>query len=119
MGHLGYRSLLKLIKLIHKIKIKGPTSIKIYGRYIKNRLQQKPSQTPIISAMKFLEEIHNNLKKPLFLTRWRKQYYISFYNNTTGTYHVKIKWHKSQALEKFLELISWAENQLEKTMKKY
>ena len=28
-------------------------------------------------------------------------------------------WHKSQAFEKFLEFISWAENQSEKKLKRY
>ncbi len=58
----------------------------------------------------FLEQIHSDLGGQLPPTRWREQYYISFYDNAIGTYHVKTVQHKSQVFEKFLEFISWAEN---------
>lgn len=57
-------------------------------------------------ATEFLEEIHNDLKRFLSLAYGRKRYYISFYNDITGTYYVKIMRHKSQAFEKFLKFIS-------------
>lgn len=43
MGHLEYKSLLKLPKLVYEIEIKGPAVTKIYGRYMKSRLQWKLS----------------------------------------------------------------------------
>lgn len=41
-------------------------------------------------ATKFFEEIYSNLKGPLPPTKCGEQYYISFYDNATGTYYVKI-----------------------------
>ncbi len=70
-------------------------------------------------ATEFLEEIHSDLKGPLPPTRWGEQYYISFYDDATGTYYVKTMRHKSQAFEKFLKFISWAENQSGKKLKRY
>ena len=67
---------------------------------MKDRSQQKPSQTLMTKAMEFLEEIHNGLRGLLPPTRWREQYYMSFYDDATGTYHVKTMRHKSQAFEK-------------------
>ena len=68
--------------------------------------------------MEFLEEIYNDLGGLLPPIYWEKQYYISFYDNATGTYHVKTMRHKSPAFEKFLEFIS-LENQSEKKLKRY
>ncbi len=70
-------------------------------------------------ATEFLEEIHSDLTAPLPPTRWGEDYYIAFYDDTTGTYHVKTMRHKGQAFEKFLEFISWAENQSGKKVKRY
>lgn len=94
MGHLGYRSLFDLLKLAHGIEIKRPASIKICNEYIKNRLQWKPSQTLMTRITKFLEEIYSDLGKPLPLIHCGEQYYISFYDDTTGTYHIKTMQHK-------------------------
>ncbi len=69
-------------------------------------------------ATEFLQEIHSDLGEPLPPTRWGEQYYISLYDDATGTYYVKIMRHKSQAFEKFLEFTSWAENQSGKKLKK-
>ena len=68
-------------------------------------------------ATEFLEEIHSDLEGPLPSTRWGEQYYISFYDDATGTHHVKTMQNKRQAFENFLEFISWAENQLGKKLK--
>ena len=119
MGHLGYRSLLELPKLAHRIEIKGPAPMEICGGCMKGRSQRKPSRTPMTRATEFLEEIHSDLGGPLPPTRWGEQYYISFYDDATGTYYVKTMQHKSQTFEKFLKFISWAENQSEKKLKRY
>ncbi len=119
MGHLRFRSLLELPKLAHKIEIKGPAPTKIYSRCIKSPSKRKPSQIPMTRATGFLEEIHSDLEGPLPPTSWGEQYYISFYDDATGTYHVKTMRHKSQAFEKFLGFISWAENQSGKKLKRY
>ena len=119
MGHLEYRFLLELPKLAHGIEIKGSAPMKICSGCIKDRLQRKSSQTPMTRAMEFLEEIHSDLGGSLLLTCCGEQHYISFYDDVTVTYHVKTMWYKSQAFEKFLEFISWAENQSEKKLKKY
>lgn len=39
---------------------------------------------------KFLEDIYGDLERLLPSIQWKKQYYISFYNNITRTYYVKI-----------------------------
>lgn len=39
MGHLGYKSLLELLKLVYGIKIKKLAFTKIYSRYIRELLQ--------------------------------------------------------------------------------
>ncbi len=57
-------------------------------------------------ATEFLEEIYNDLGGPLPSTRWGEKYYVSFYDDATGTYLVRTIRHKSQAFEKFLEFIS-------------
>ena len=69
MGHLGYRSLLELLKLAHGIDIKGPAPTKICGGCMKGRSQWKPSRTPITRATEFLKEIHSDLGGPLPPTR--------------------------------------------------
>ncbi len=43
MGYLGYRSLLKLPKLVNEIEIKGPAPTEICNGGIKGRSQRKPS----------------------------------------------------------------------------
>ena len=70
-------------------------------------------------ATKFLEKIYSNLGRLPPPTHWKNQYYISFYDDATGTYHVKTMRYKSQAFKNFLEFISWAKNQLGKMLKKY
>lgn len=62
---------------------------------MKSHLQQKPSQTPMTKAMEFLKKIHSDLGGLLPWTRWKKQYYIFFYDDVTGTYYVKNMGHKS------------------------
>ncbi len=69
-------------------------------------------------ATEFLEEIDSDLMGPLPPTCWGEQYYIGFYDDATGTCHVKTIRHKSKAFEKFLEFISWAENQSGKNLKR-
>ncbi len=119
MEYLGYKSLLELPKLANGIEIKGPVPTEICSGYMKGRSQRKPSRTPMIRATEFLEEIHSDLEGPLPPTRRGEQYYISFYDNATGTYHIKTMRHKSQAFEKFLEFIPWAESQSGKMLKRY
>ena len=70
-------------------------------------------------ATKFLEEIDSNLRGLLPSTRWREQYYISFYDNITRVYYVRTMQHKSQAFENFVQFIFSVENQLRKKIKKY
>lgn len=60
----------------------------------------------MVRVTKFLEEMHSDLKGPLPPIYEGEQYYISFYDHATGTYHVQTMQHKSQTLEKFLEFIS-------------
>ncbi len=113
IGHLGYRSLLELPNLANEIEIKGPAPTEIC------RSQRKLSQTPMTKATEFLGEIHIDLGEPLPPTRLGAQYYIFFYDNATGNYHVKTMRNKSQTFEKFLEFISWPENQSGKKLKWY
>ncbi len=65
-------------------------------------------------ATEFLEEIHSDLVGSLPQTRWGEQSYISFYDDATGTYYINIMRHKSHAVEKFLEFISWAKKPVKK-----
>ena len=119
MRHLEYRSLLELPKLAHEIEIKGPAPTEICSGYMKRRLQWKPSQTPMTMATEFLEEIHSDLRVSLPLLGWKEYYYISFYDDVIGTYHVKTIWHKNQVFEIYLEFISKAKNQSGKIFKRY
>ncbi len=119
MGHLGYRSLLELPNLAYEIEIKGPAPTEICIGCMKGRSQQKLSQTSMTKATEFLGEIHIDLGEPLPPTRLGAQYYIFFYDDATGNYHVKTMRNKSQTFEKFLEFISWAENQSGKKLKWY
>ncbi len=119
MVHLRYRSLLELPKLAYEIEIKGPAPTEICIGCIKGRSQWKPSRTLMTRATEFLEEIHNDLGGPLPPTRLGEQYYISFYDDATGTYYVKTMRHKSQAFEKFLEFVSWEKNQSGKKLRRY
>ncbi len=119
IGHLGYRSLIELSKLAHRIEIKGLAPTEICSGCMKGHLQQKPSQTPMTRVTEFLEEIHIDLGRPLPLTHWEGQYYTSIYDDATGTYHLKTMQYNNQAFEKFLEFISWAEDQSGKKFKRY
>lgn len=69
IGHLRYRSLLELPKLVNRIEIKGPVPTEIYSGYRNSCLQWKPSQIPMTRAMEFLKEIHSDLGRPLPPTR--------------------------------------------------
>ena len=80
--------------------------------------QQKSSLTLMKRATESLEEKHSDLLGTLPQTRLETEYYISFYDDETWTKHVKTIRHKSQAFEKFLEFISWAENQSGKKLKR-
>lgn len=119
MGYLGYKSLLELPKLANEMEIKEPATTKIYSGCIKICLQQKLSPTLMTKAIEFFKEINSDLKGPLPPTRQEEQYFISFYDDATGTYYVKTMRNKSQAFEKFLEFIFWKENQSEKKLKRY
>ncbi len=70
-------------------------------------------------AKELLEEIHSDLGGPLPPKRLGEQYYNSFYDDATGTHYVKTMRNKSQAFEKFLEFIPWAENRPAKKLKRY
>lgn len=82
-------------------------------------MQLKLSQISIIKAIKFVEKIYSDLKKLLPQTFWKKQYYISFYNNITEAYNIKNMRYKSQNFKKILNFLSWVENWLEKKLKRY
>lgn len=73
----------------------------------------------MIRVIEFLKEIHSNLGRLLPPIRWKKQYYISFYDDATRIYNVQTMWYKSLAFEKFLGFISWAENLSGKKLKRY
>ena len=107
MGHLGYRNILKLPKIAEGIKVKGPVPEEICGPCMKGRQQRKPSRTPMPRASKFLEEVHSDLGGPYPASRNGLQYYISFKDDATGTYHVYPMKLKSQAFEKAKEYIEW------------
>lgn len=101
------------------IKIKRQADTEICAKCMKYRLQQKSSQTQMRKARKFWKEINSDLKWSLSLTHWEKQYYISFYDDAIETDYFKTILHKSQVIEKFLEFISWTENQSRKMLKRY
>ena len=74
IGHLGYRSLLKLSKLANEIEIKEPSPTEIWSGCMKSRSPWKPCQTPMTKATEFLEKIYSDLRGPFPQTRWAEQY---------------------------------------------
>ena len=105
MGHLGYQNVLRLPQMAEGIDVKGPVPEEICGPCMKGRQQRKPSRTPMPRATKFLEDVHSDLGGPYPASRNGLQYYISFKDDATGTYHVYPKQLKSQAFEKTKEYI--------------
>ena len=107
MGHLGNRNVLRLPQMAEGIDLKGRVPEEICGSCMKGRQQRKLSRTPMPRATKFLEEVHSDLGGPYPASRNGLQYYISFKDDATGTYHVYPMQLKSQAFEKTKEYIEW------------
>ncbi len=101
------------------IQLKGLLPEEICEGCMVGRQQCKISREPMTRVTKFLELLHSDLGEPLPSTKFRYIFYISFYNNVTGTYYVKPLRHKSQAFDEFLKFVTWAQTQYGNKLKRY
>ena len=56
---------------------------------------------------------------PLPATWLGQTFYISFFDDSTGCYYIEGMRHKSQAFEKFVKFVTWAQNQSGNKLKRY
>ncbi len=117
--HLSYKAIVQLASMALGIQLKGSFPEEICGGCMISRQQRKPSQEPIKQATKFLELLHSDLGGPLPSTKYGYIFYISFYNDATGTYYVKPLRLKSQAFDEFLKFVTWAKTQSGNKLKRY
>ncbi len=84
------------------------------------RQQRQPSrESPSRRATEFLEFVHSDLGGTLPATRLGHTFYISFFDDSTGCYYIEGMRHKSQAFEKFVKFVTWAQNQSGNKLKRY
>ncbi len=85
-----------------------------------DRQQRQPSrESPSRRATEFLGFVYSDLGRPLPATRLGQTFYISFYDDSTGCYYIESVRHKSQAFEKFVKFVTWAQNQSGNKLKRY
>ena len=108
MGHLSYRSILRLPQLANGIDVKGPAPESVCRPCMQGRQRRKPSRIPMSRATKFLEKIHSDLCGPFPVSQNGMRSYISFKDDATGTYHVYPIKLKSEAFDKIKEHVEWA-----------
>lgn len=71
----------------------------------------------MLRATKFLKKIHSDLKRSYSAFWSRLQYYISFKDKATRTYHVYLIKLKNEFFEKIKEHIRWAMQKIGMQMK--
>ncbi len=102
----------KLASVALGMELKGPIPSEICGSCMVGKQQRQPSrESPSRQATKFLEFVHSDLGGPLPATRLGQTFYISFFDDSTGCYYIEDMRHKSQAFEKFVKFVTWAQNQ--------
>ena len=120
LGHLSYGGMQKLASVALGMELKGPLPSEICGGCMVGRQQRQPSrELPNRRATEFLEFVHSDLGGPLPSTQLGQTFYISFYDNSTGCYYIEGMRHKSQAFEKFVKFVTWAQNQSGNKLKRY
>ncbi len=106
LTHLSYKAIVQLASIALGIQLKGPVPEEICGRCMVGKQQRKPSREPMTQATKFLELLHSDLGQPLPSTQYGYIFYISLYDDATGTYYVKPLRHKSQTFDEFLKFVT-------------
>ena len=101
------------------ILLKDSLPEEICGECMVGRQQRKSSREPMTRATEFLELLHSDLGGLLPSTKYGYIFYISFYDDATGTYYVKPSRHKSQAFDEFLKFVTWAQTQSGNKLKRY
>ncbi len=120
LGHLSYGAMQILVSVASGMELKGPIPSEIYGGCMVGRQQRQPSrESPSRRATEFLEFVHSDLGGPLPATRLGQTFYISFYSDSTGCYYIDCMRHKSQAFERFVKFVTWAQNQSRNKLKRY
>ncbi len=119
LAHVSYKAIVQLASMALGIQLKGHLAEEICGGCMVGKQQRKLSRKPMALATEFLELLHSDLGGPLLSTKYEYIFYISFYNDATGTYYVKSLRHKSQAFDKFLKFVTWAQTQSGNKLKRY
>ncbi len=88
-AHFNYKAIVKLASMALGIQLKGPLPEEICGGCMVGRQQRKSSREPMTRATEFLELLHSDLGGLLPSTKYGYIFYISFYDDATGTYYVK------------------------------
>ena len=102
------------------MELKDPIPSEICEDYIVGRQQCQPSrESPSWQVTKFLELVHSDLGGPLPNTRLGQTFYICFFDDSTVCYYIEGIRHKSQAFEKFVKFVTWAQNQSRNKLKRY
>ncbi len=101
------------------IQLKGPLPEEICGGCKVGKQQRKPFRETMARATEFLELPHSDLRGPLSSTKYGYIFYISFYDDATGTYYVKPSRRKSQAFDEFFKFVTWAKTQSGNKLKRY
>ena len=108
MGHLRYKNVFRLPAMATGIDVKRPLPDSICGPCMKRRQQRKPFKAPMPRGTKFLEKVHSDLGGSFSFFYNGMIYYVSFKDDTTGTYHAYSLKLKSDTFEKIKEHIDWA-----------
>ncbi len=119
LGHLSYGAMQILASVALGMEFKGSIQSEIYGGCMVGRQQHKPSQeSPSWQATEFLEFMYSDLEGPLPATQLGQTFYIFFFDDSTRCYYIECMRHKSQAFEKFVKFVTWAQNQSGNNLKR-
>jgi hypothetical protein len=101
MRHLRYDNLLKLQNQIEEMNLIDQKSIEICESCMIDRQKRNVNKTSRISASKFLEIVHSDLRNSLSRTRSEHVYYIIFRDDWSNVIWIYLLRIKNQAFETF------------------